>query len=238
MILYFNGCSHTWGDDLSDPHNQSWPCILSQSLGYDFLNDSQSGGTNDRILYRTIKNIDRFDKFYIAWTYTSRFTRYRSDNNHDVNFNIQLKHHLYGDDPEFKSYGLIHYRTWHNELYEFKLWLQNIILLQSLFKVKRKPYVMVNADNNNINRWNTDWKDFNNSVKSLLCFDLMNDEQLKAEYYEIQDLLSQIDYSNFVGWNKWWLTQLTSSYPVGKTGHLLDEGHRAIAKYILEHDSY
>lgn len=238
MKLYFNGCSHTWGDDLTDPGSQSWPALLSKETGYEFLNDSVSGGTNDRILYRTIKHIDQFDKFYIAWTYTSRFTRYRSDNNHDVNFNVQLIHNLYSNDPDFKNYGVIHYRTWHNELYEFKLWLQSIILMQSLFKVKNKPYVMLNADNNNINQWSVGWKDFNNSVKSLLCFDLMNDEQLMAEHREIQTLLSQIDYSKFVGWNEWWISKLSLLYPVGPTKHLLDKGHFAIAKYILEHDPY
>lgn len=236
MKLYFNGCSHTWGDDLSNPNIQSWPAVLSQTLGVEFLNDSVSGGTNDRIVYRTIKHIDQFDKFYIAWTYTSRFTRYRSDNNHDVNFNVHLKHNLYGHDPDFKNYGMIHYRIWSNQLYEFKLWLQTIILLQSLFKVKNKPYVMLNADNNNINRWNVDWNNFNNSVKSLVCFDLLNDDQLMAEHKEIQTLLSQIDYSNFIGWGKWWITQLHSNYSVGPTLHLLNDGHKAIANYILDHD--
>jgi hypothetical protein len=237
MRLYFNGCSHTYGDDLTDPYSQSWPAVLSKELGFDFLNDSTSGGTNDRILYRTIKHIDQFNKFYIAWTYPSRFTRYKSDNNHEVNFNVQLKHELYGNDSDFKNYGTIHYRSWHNELYEFKLWLQRIILLQSLFKVKNKPYVMLNSDNNNINQWSVDCKDFNDSVKSMLCFDRMDDNQLLNEHKEIQTLLSQIDYSHFIGWNNWWITRACSSYPVGPTKHLLDDGHKYIANYILTHDS-
>ena len=237
MKLYFTGCSHTWGDDLPDPSTQSWPAILANRLGCTFINDSQSGGTNDSIKYRTIKHIDQFDKFYIAWTYTNRFTRYRSDNNHDVNFNVQLKHRLYGNDPEFKTYGNIHYKVWHNELYVFKLWLQDIVLLQSLFKVKHKDYLMLNADNNFIDQWSCNWQHFNNSVKSLLCFDLMDDTQLESEFDEIQKLLSMIDYSKFIGWNSWWITSLVTQYPTGPTGHLLTDGHNAIADYILTHDS-
>lgn len=235
MKLYFNGCSHTWGDDLQNPLAQSWPAVLSHRLGYDFVNDSQSGGTNDRIMYRTIKNLDKFDKFYIAWTYTSRFTRYRNDNNHEVNFNVQMIHSLYGNDQNFKNYAKLHYQIWHNELYSFKLWLQNIILLQSLFKVKNKKYIMINACNNSINQWAAAWQNFNNSVKSLLCFDRMDDIQLYAEHQEIQKLLSQIDYSNFPGWGTWYITSL--KHPVGATGHLLDAGHRAIAEFVLKHDS-
>jgi hypothetical protein len=238
MKLYFNGCSHTWGDDLENPSAQSWPALIANQLNCEFVNDSARGGSNDRIMYRTIKHIDQFDKFYIAWTFSSRFTRYRSDNNHEVNFNSRLTHLLYGNEPDFKTYGQIHYRIWHNELYNFKIWLQNIILLQSLFKLKNKRYVMLNTDNNLIDQWSVDGPNFNDSIKSLVCFDAMNDEQLLAEHKEIQLLLSQIDYSNFVGWNNWWLTLLTTQYPTGETGHLLEAGHQAIANYILQHDSY
>ena len=237
MKLYFNGCSHTWGDDLFDPGSQAWPALIAKNLNCKFINDSIYGGTNDRIIYRTIKNAYAFDKFYIAWTYTSRFTRYRSDNNHDINFNTQLKNSQYGDIPEFKEYGRLHYKFWHNELYVFKLWLQNIILLQRYFKSIKKPYVMINADNNYINRWGVSWLNFNNSVKSLLCFDLMNDDQLGNEHAEIQQLIKQIDSKHFLGWNTWQISDLLNQYPVGPTGHLLEQGHRAIADYILTHDT-
>ena len=98
MNLYFNGCSHTWGDDLEDPATQSWPAIVSKNLNCNFFNDSVSGGTNDRIVYRTIKNADQFDKLYIGWTYTSRFTLYSADNNFEINYNPQLNHHHYYKD--------------------------------------------------------------------------------------------------------------------------------------------
>jgi len=237
MRLYFNGCSHTFGDDLKD-QNQAWPALVAEHYKCDFLNDSVSGGTNDRIMYRTIKHSDQFDKFYIAWSYTSRFTRYRADNNHDVNFNPMLVHSVYADSTEFKDYGKLHYLYWHNELYAFKLWLQNIILLQRFFESIKKPYVMVNAHNNLIDRWTVDWPLFNNSVKSLVCIDLMNDLQMHAEHTEIQNLLKQINVNHYVGWNTWWLVKLKELYPTGPTGHLLEQGHRATSEYIINHDSH
>ena len=237
MKLYFNGCSHTWGDDLVSPQTQSWSSLVAKNLNCKFVNDSVSGGTNDRIMYRTIKNIRDHDKFYIAWTYTTRFTRYRSDNNHDVNFNPQLKNSLYGNSREFKDYGQLHYAVWYNELYAFKIWLQNIILLQRFFQSENKPYVMVNATHNNIDKWTAAWQDFNSSVQSLLCFDLMNDDQLYAEHCEIQQLVEQIDLEHFLGWNTWWITDLNKTYSVGSTGHLLDQGHQAVADYILKYDT-
>jgi hypothetical protein len=236
MKLYFNGCSYTWGDDLSDPDSQAWPVLIAKNLNCKFINDSVSGGTNDRIMYQTIKNIHDFDKFYIAWTYTTRFTRYRADNNHMVNFNPQLANNMYGNSSEFKEYGLMHYTFWHNELYAFKLWLQNIILLQRFFESEKKSYVMINSDNNFIDKWSTSWQNFNSSVQYLLCFDLMNDDQLYTEYGEIQQLIKQIDSKHFLGWNTWWITDLTKQYPVGSTGHLLEQGHQAVAEYILTND--
>lgn len=238
MTIYFNGCSHTFGDDLADPANTAWPAVLSSHLGVDFFNDSASGGTNDRIMYRVTKHLDQFDQFYIAWTYTTRFTRYRSDNNHDVNFNPQLTHSMYGNDQSFAEYGKIHYQTWHNELYAFKLWLQNIVMLQRLFESENKKYVMINSTSNHLDRWSTGWKNFNDSVKSLVCFDHMSDDQLYQEHLEIQKLISMIDVTHFVEWNQWCLTDELNQHPVGKTGHLLEQGHKATALRILTHDSY
>jgi hypothetical protein len=236
MKLYFNGCSHTFGDDLVDL-NQAWPSLIAKQLGCKFVNDAVSGGTNDRIMYRTIKNIQNFDKFYIAWTYTTRFTRYRADNNHEVNFNPNFKHELYGNNQEFRNYSQLHYTIWYNELHAFKIWLQNIILLQRLFESENKPYIMINADDNHLDRWTAPWQNFNSSVKSLLCFDLMNDQQLYDEHAEIQTLIQKINFENFIGWGSWCITKLHQDYPVGTTGHLLTQGHQAIADYILTHDT-
>jgi hypothetical protein len=237
MRLYFNGCSHTYGDDLTDPATSAWPAVVSNHYNCDFLNDSTRGGTNDRIMYRTIKQADQFDKFYIAWTYTSRFTRYRSDNNYDINFNVSLTNNLYSKDQSFIEYGKLHYKFWHNELYAFKLWLQNIILLQRFFESIKKPYLMLNSVENYVCQWTADWDNFNNNVKSLICFDQMSDDQLYTEHLEIQQLLTQIDLSNYIGWNNWWLTALLSEYPTGDSNHLLEDGHKATAEYIIQHDT-
>jgi len=235
MRLYFNGCSHTYGDDLALPATQSWPAVLSGHVGCEFVNDAVSGNANDHIMYQTIKNASQFDKIYIAWTYLERFTRYRQDNNYVVNFNPILTNQLYGRDAAFVDYGKMHYATWYNDLYSFKLWLQNIILLQRYLESLNKPYVMVNADNNLVDRWTTAWPEFVSSVQSLLCFDLMNDDQLYQEHQEIQMLLSQINFDHYIGWNSWWLTK--DPFAKGATGHYLSLGHEHIAKYILEHDT-
>lgn len=236
MKLYFNGCSHTWGDDLDDPKSQAWPALISDRLGCDFLNNSVSGGTNDRIIYQTIKHADQFDKFYIAWANTSRFTRYRADNNFEINFNPHVRNTLYEKNYEFIEYATLHYKYWHNELYSFKLWLQNIILLQRYFDSINKPYVMITASNNQIGQWTSGWPNFKDNVKSMLCFEQIDDNQLFQEHQEIQNLVAQIDLKKYAGWGNWCITDLHSVYATGATNHLLRDGHSAVADYILKHD--
>ena len=238
MSLFFIGCSHTYGDDLADPSTQAWPALIASAKGKDFVNLAISGGTNDRIVYHTIKNSNSYDHYYIAWTYIERFTRYRSENNFEINFNPQLVNTKYGNDLTFTDYGKLHYAYWYNELYAFKRWLQQIILVQRYLESKNKSYTMINSCPNNINKWTCDRALFNNSVKSLLCFDLMNDDQLLDEHYEIQSLMSEINFSNYLGWNEFYITMLLNKYPVGPTKHLLDEGHQVIANYILKHDTH
>jgi hypothetical protein len=237
MKLYFNGCSHASGEELKNPKTTSWPALIANAQGADFENFAMSGGSNDRIKYLTLKHHADFDKFYIAWTYTGRFTRYRNNNHHHVNFNPMMINMHYGNMSEFQLYGKLHYAHWHSELYAFKLWLQDIIFLQRFFESIKKPYVMINATNNLIDRWTTDWKNFPDSVKSLMCCDHMDDHQLFLEHNEIQSLVAQIDFSHYIGWNTWWITKLTTDYAVGPNNHLLEKGNQAVALHLLKYDT-
>lgn len=236
--LFFIGCSLTAGDDLDFPSVQAWPALVSKHRGATFENHAMSGGTNERNMYHTIKNSGRFDHYYIAWTYINRFTRYRKDNNFEINWNRQLKNDLYGKNLEYSAYGKIHYLYWYNELFAFKIWLQQIILLQCFFRENHLSYTMVNSADNYLGLWSSPWESFNDNVHSLLCFDRMNDEQLFAEHQEIQKLIIDIDKEHFPGWGEWSIElDVTNKFSVGPTNHPLTDGHQAIANHILAHDT-
>jgi hypothetical protein len=149
MKFYFNGCSFTYGDELNNPDDSAWPVLVSRYYDRDFLNDATSGGTNQRTVYRTILNIEQFDFFVIVWTDYSRFTLYNPVDNFEINFNSSLTLDAslhYSDDlkknyKKYKEYGSLYYKHWFNDLYEFKKWLQQILMLQALFdKKKQKIY--------------------------------------------------------------------------------------------------
>jgi hypothetical protein len=137
---------------------------------------------------------------------------------------------------KYKDYGNLYYKYWFNELYEFKKWLQQIVLLQSFFKVHKKPYLMLNTTSNNLSLWLQPREKFINATKSLLdFFDYLNDDQLLNEHLQIQELNSLINQSTFIEWNRWSIADLRSSYPCGKGGHLLEDGHQKVANKVVKY---
>ena len=234
MRIYACGCSFTYGDELPTPTTQSWPAILASKLSADLTNTATPGGTNARTVYQTIKHIqDDYDLYLIAWTTYTRFTFYKSDNNFETNFNPNLEHAICSSENFYKQWGEVLYKHWYNELYAFKLWLQQIVQLQQI--LKNKNYLMLNTTENNLSKWLAPKESFGSSVKELIKFDLMNDEQIIDEYKEIQYYISLIDFSKFYKWNEFYITELCASYPVGAGGHILEAGHTQLANLIYQH---
>ena len=234
MRIYANGCSFTYGDELLIPKKSSWPILLGQQLGASITNDAASGGTNQRTLYKTIKHLaEDFDLYIIAWTFTSRYTFYRAENNFEVNFNPQLANTLYGADSNYAVWGKTLYTIYYNELYAFKLWLQQILQMQSVLKLNSKKYIMLNTAHNNLSSWTS--PQFISAVKHLVNFELMTDQQLLDEQHEILCYINQIDFDNFYRWGGFALTDLTKEFNTGPGGHFLEDGHEHVSKLLVNH---
>ena len=231
-MLWATGCSHTYGDDLQDK-SSAWPYLLAKKLGMSCNNNAVSGGSNERVLYESVK-FNTCELAVVAWTYKERFTRYDNLNNFQINFNPSLAHTEYSDLYYFNQYGKLHYAHWSNTLYEFKIWLQQIIVLQKYFESKSQRYLMLNAAQNNYNAFSSSWLEFNNNIKDLVCFDVMNDEELYQEHIEIQKYIDEINMKCYYSINNFHITDLHNVYPVGKTGHLLDEGHQHLANRLYD----
>ena len=232
MRIYACGCSFTHGDELED-RNKAWTTQLAKLLDSTVDNHAASGGSNHRTVYHTIKNLTNYNYYFISWTDYSRYTFYKSDNNHETNFNINLSHGLYGKEKFYRSWGAELYHTWYNELFAFKLWLQQIIQLQHT--LKDKSYLMINAMPNNLKLWTAPREKFIDSVKNLITFDLMTDEQIFDEYNEIQYYINLIDTSKFYRWNEFHIAELCDRFPCGPGGHILEQGHEHLANLIYQH---
>jgi hypothetical protein len=234
MKIFSCGCSFTYGDELANPSDSAWPVLIARQLNATLDNVSMSGNSNSRIHYQTIKNMkNEYDLYLIASSEYSRFTFYKSENNHNVGFNIQLTHDLYGNKSFYRDWGKILYKEWYNDLFAFKLWLQQILQLQQI--LGNRNYVMINTFPNNLDRWLTTKDHFIEKVKPLINFNLMPDNAIFDEYNEIQYYMSLIDTSKFYKWNEFSITELRDHFPCGTGGHILEEGHAHLANLIYQH---
>jgi hypothetical protein len=94
---------------------------------------------------------------------------------------------------------------------------------------------MLNTVPNNLNSWLASKDRFIDSVKSLINFEIMDDEQILQEHQEIQNYAKLIDTDNFYKWNKFSINDLTKIFPVGLNGHLLESGHQHLSNLLLEY---
>jgi hypothetical protein len=219
---------------LRDPTVDAWPHVLARMLNADLTNDAISGGTNQRTVYRTIKNSSTdYDLYLVAWTTITRFTFYKSDNNFEINFNPQLSSSLYQNESYYKDWGKTLYAQWYNELYAFKLWLQQVIQLQSV--LSNKKMLMINTFDNNLELWSAPIDKFIEKVKLLINHDIMTDKQILDEYYEIQYYISLIDKSKFYKWNVFSIRDLCKEFPISKDRHILEAGNHHLAELLYNH---
>ena len=93
---------------------------------------------------------------------------------------------------------------------------------------------MLNTFNNQLDKWCSSEDKFISSVQPLLeFFDYLSDDLLLKEHRQIQNLLSMIDYSNFSKFNEWWIGDYCDKFPVGPGGHILEDGHIAVAELLI-----
>jgi hypothetical protein len=236
MRIYTNGCSFVYGAELDQPDVECWPAVLSRQLNAELVNDAVLCGSNARTVYRTIKHFPlNFDLYIIAWTHDSKFTFYKSDDNTEVNFSHPLVDYRFGGDDFYKIWGRTLFQVWYNRLYGFKLWLQQIIQLQTLLEKHNKKYLMINTVDNDLTKWSAPRDQFIDSVKKLINFLTMDDEQIFAEYEEIQYYLGQIDTSTFYNWGTFTIRSLRDQFETGPRGHFLTAGHQHVADLIYKH---
>lgn len=234
MKIYVIGDSWVTGEELESPHVDAWPAVLGRLLGADVHNDSTRSGSNSYFVYQTIKHLqDDYDFYIIVWTNTAKFTFFKADTNDSVHFNPQLIDKKYGKEDYYKIWGRTLYQAWHNRLYTFKLWLQQIIQLQTVLEKNNKNYLMINCHENDLKKWSSPWPDFIDATKKIINFESMDDEQIQAEYNEIQSYIKQIDTGKFYKWNEFYLRTLLYQF-VLIDNHLDKDGHLHIAKMLQD----
>jgi hypothetical protein len=239
MKLYFNGCSTTAGHELPDETRlqTSWAGLVAAHYKAESKNDATNGGTTDRIVSRTMQHINDYDKFYIQWTFAERFTLHDQKNWFEVNFQERLIHDHYRKKDYFLNFGKLYYTHWSSSLFEFKKWLEQIILLQNFFKQHNKRYLMFCVADNDYQIYCGPRNDFVTNLSKIIDITEFSDEQMLAQYDQIHTLLKLIDFGTFIPPSIMYANQWRKDFKSGPGGHILEDGHAHLARYIIEHES-
>lgn len=137
MHILFNGCSHTWGDELKNREQDRYSTLVSNHYNASHSNISECGRSNDAITRTTIEWFaagNTCDLAIIQWTVISRIEGY-SPNQGYIQIKTQSPHKW---DEYYKKY-------YHDQLGVDTLF-KNYYLLEQFFIQRNIPYFFLFHD--------------------------------------------------------------------------------------------
>jgi hypothetical protein len=204
MKIYFDGCSWTYGSELSSYKESRFSKLISDHFGAEEHNFSFPGASNDRILRNAIveNNIEGYDLAVIQLTFPSR-TEY---------YNMKLK--------EWKR--MTAYARYDGN-WLFKDAIKNHLLNNSVF--------LRDLNKDDINFWVYYYTNITNDVffdtKEKIIY-----ESIKSFFAHKNVPLVLITIDSFTKLD-FTLNLSKKYYPTAKDMHPNEEGHKMIAKDIL-----
>jgi hypothetical protein len=209
MKLLTIGDSFTYGEELSD-RNQAWPQLVANKIDYEMINLGQPGASNDKILRTTLDHltVTYADLVIVGWSNIGRSEHADEFGYYDVWPGYQGN--LFKQDGSTWRNDLVDYVSrYHNSDAIHKKFIQQVILLQSYFKIKNIRYVMLN---------------------------IVQNEYYKKKLFEGHlRYFEEVDKECFLGFNNSGMMEWTYGCPQGPNGHFLERGHQIVADKIYEH---
>lgn len=230
-MLYVDGASNVYGDDLDD-RSLAWPFVLGRALNLPVHNVAVRGKSNQHILFDLINGcvVNKPTFVIIGWQSVVRKMIVRRENNYIVDMSINGSNSVYDNRSEFKKYQQLTYKQWSNFLYDAWNFLQIVICAQNFLKSQNIPYLMFN---------DVDQKDIlslltissaDAIVKDYIldAFEQMDDNAIEDVEKLINSLYNTIDHNSYYDFS--WCTQKL----VKLKSHPNPEQHQTIANFIKD----
>jgi len=209
-MIYTIGDSFTYGGELKNPSQDSWPSLLSKLLNKPVTNLGRSAASNTRIIEKIIDMAYEEDSelIIIAWSDYLRIQQFDGEpydtwpgatHHYDKKLRAQMTDNL------TRSYDDA-YNVW-----AYQNWLREIILTQTLLKHLNKKYLMAVA----FHTWG-------NLYDSQNLWDRIDLNNFMGIFNK-----NDIYHENFSAW--------AADAPKGPNKHPLELGHKMIAEKINEH---
>jgi Family of unknown function (DUF6071) len=218
MLLYANGCSMTFGDEMGPPFdpicNQSaWPQHLGNLMGIPVVNGAAPGGSNDRIFRLTVKFIAQYLtqhasrdlRVVIGWTFPIRREFHDAECNHWYNFTPRNSRSAGPLTP-------VYCPTFCSEEEAIGRYYAQVLAMQGLLKEQGIAYTFFNAV----------WPEESEEPQQ-------NCQWFPPEYVQLIDTSRYFlpDF-HFGGWVR------QHNYPCGRNNHPLHDAHRDWASAIYQ----
>jgi hypothetical protein len=237
-MIYVDGASVTYGDELTDPVTQAWPAQLSNILDVKVINNAKVGKSNEHMIFDTINfcMAQTPELVIVAFGPVSRKFFVRRENNFPIDIAVSSSNSVYQQHKELQQFQNLLFKYWSNHLYDCWKFLQSVVCLESFFKQRGIQYLLLNTESQ---QSLTDLLTISiqpSSIKDQLldAFAEMNDHQVVMVEQQLQNLYNSINHKNFHDFN-WHFRKL-----VNFKSHPTAEQHQEIAKFvstIINYDS-
>ena len=237
-MIYVDGASFTYGDELTDPVTQAWPAQLSGMLGVKVTNNAKVGKSNEHMIFDTVNfcTAQTPKLAIVAFGPVSRKFFVRRENNFPIDIAVSSSNSVYQQHKELQQFQNLLFKYWSNHLYDCWKFLQSIVCLESFLKQRGIQYLLLNTvsqqsltDLLTISTQPSTVKD-----RLLDAFAEMNDNQIVMVEQQLKNLYNSIDHKNFYNFD-WHFKKL-----VDFKNHPNLEQHQEIAKFvstIINYDS-
>jgi len=230
-MIYIDGGSNTYGDEIEQRETNAWPFILGNKLGIPVVNQAIKGKSNQHIVFDVLNFCagHRPTAVVIGWVNLSRRMFVRGENNFLIDISPSGQNSIYQDQVEFKKFQTLLYKYWSNFLYDAWHFLHQVILVQRFLQSQHIPYFMFNdADSSNISKLLTISQEHSKIKDKLLdAFDLMTDDNIQNVETKLNELYRLIDHDNFYNFS-WHISKI-----VKFSRHPSVSDHRILADFFL-----
>jgi hypothetical protein len=204
-LIFVDGASNTFGDELENPQHQAWPNILKDLTNCDVINNATKGKSNQHMIFDTVNfcSQNKPDLVIIAFGPLDRHFFVRRDNNYCVDMTINGSNSIYDHESDTKKFKKLFFKYWTNYLYTIWTFLQGIMTLQFFLQSRNIKYIFLNSDNmSDVRQLLTISKQPVKIKRYLLdAFDVMDDDQILEIETQLNSLINLIDPSYNIDWH-------------------------------------
>lgn len=230
-MIYIDGGSNTYGDEIEQRESNAWPFLLGNKLGIPVINQAVKGKSNQHIVFDLLNfcAIQKPTAVVIGWVSPSRRMFVRRENNFLIDISPSGQNSIYHEHAEFKKFQNLLYKYWSNFLYDSWNFLHQVILVQRFLQSQNIDYLMFNdGDPSHMLKLLTISQEHSTIKDKLLdAFDLMDNDNIQCVETKLKELYQLIDHDNFYDFS-WHISKI-----VKFSTHPTVEDHRVLADFFL-----